>query len=246
MKVVLGIVWTAAAAFAQAPARTVLDGAYTSAQATRGEAAYQANCGGCHGETLDGRAMGPLRGDKFMDRWREDSLAPLFDHIKTKMPANAAGSLSTNTYLDILAFILQANTLPAGSQELTAETVATFRLVGREGPKPLPGNTLVAVIGCFTQGSGDAWTLSSATDPVRTRNADEITADEKDRARTQPTGTHEFELANLEDFRAGFSAKQYRGQKVEAKGVLFHRTDKDRIHVLALESVATSCTPAAP
>ncbi len=240
MKVVIGA-FCAAVAWAQPPAKTVLDGAYTKAQAARGESAYQANCGGCHGETLDGRAMGPLRGDKFMDRWREESLTPLFDHIKTRMPTNAAGSLSANTYLDILAFVLQANDLPAGSGELTLDTVGTFKLVGKQGPKPLPSNTLVAVIGCFVRDSGDAWLLMNATEPVRTRQADEITGDEKTRAGAQPLGTRELQLANLEEFRVGFNANSYRGQKVEAKGVLFHRPDKDRIHVLALETVAANC-----
>lgn len=239
MKLTIGLL--CAAAWAQTPVKTVLDGAYTAAQAARGEAAYQANCAGCHGETLDGRAMGPLRGDKFMDRWREDSLAPLFDHIKTRMPANAAGSLSANTYLGILAFILQANALPPGTQELTAETVGNFQLVGKDGPKPLPSNALVAVIGCFTRAEGDAWMLTRASEPVRTRNTDEITTEERTRGGTQPGGTKEFQLVNLDDFRAGFKPDAYKDQKVEAKGVLFRRTDRDRIHVLSLESVGAGC-----
>src|SRR5215471_9957650 len=97
-------------AFSQFPAvRTVLDGVYTEAQARRGEAQYQDNCSGCHGETLDGRTMGALRGEKFLDRWREDSLEFLFDHIKSRMPAGAPGSLSEGAYLDILAFMVEAN-----------------------------------------------------------------------------------------------------------------------------------------
>jgi S-disulfanyl-L-cysteine oxidoreductase SoxD len=224
------------AAFSQ----TVLDGAYTAAQATRGESAYQMNCGGCHGETLDGRAMGPLRGDKFLDRWREESLAPLFDHIRTRMPASAAGSLSTATYLDILAYILQVNQYPAGKQELTPESVAHFKLVGQDGPKPLPSNTLVAVIGCFSR-ANDEWEVSRATQPVRTRNADEISAEERTRAATLPLGALEFQLSNLDELPAGFKPEALNGHKVEAKGVLLRRTGKDRINVLTLEGVASDC-----
>jgi mono/diheme cytochrome c family protein len=226
----------ATALLAQPPAKTVLEGAYTAAQATRGEAAYQTSCAGCHGETLDGRAMGALRGEKFLDHWREDSLGLLFDHIKTRMPANAAGSLSANTYLDILAYILQQNGLPAGPQQLTAETVETFRLVGKDGPQPLASNTLVAVVGCFERGTGDTWILKSATEPARTANADQITSEEKAQAGKQRAGTREFLLSNLEDHRPGFRAETVRGKKVEAKGVLFRRTDRDRIHVLSLET----------
>src|SRR5215472_13813230 len=97
------------ATLSQSGGRSVLDGVYTQAQAIRGEAKYQDNCSGCHGETLDGRAMGALRGEKFLNRWREDSLDLLFNHIKTRMPARAPGSLSESVYLDVLAFILQAN-----------------------------------------------------------------------------------------------------------------------------------------
>jgi mono/diheme cytochrome c family protein len=44
---------------------TVLDGVILAAQAMRGEAQYQMHCSRCHGEDLSGRAMGPLKGDKF-------------------------------------------------------------------------------------------------------------------------------------------------------------------------------------
>jgi hypothetical protein len=37
------------------------------------------------------------------------------------MPANAPGSLSKTQYLDILAYILEVNGYPAGSQQLTAD-----------------------------------------------------------------------------------------------------------------------------
>lgn len=224
------------AAFAQ----TVLDGAYSAAQATRGESAYQLNCAGCHGETLDGRAMGPLRGDKFLDRWREESLAPLFDHIRTRMPANAAGSLSAATYLDILAYILQVNQYPAGQQELTAGSLVSFKLVGKDGPKPLASNTLVAIIGCFSRANDD-WGVSRATEPVRTRNADEITADERTRAAALPLGTLEFQLSNLDELPPSFKPEALSGHRVEAKGVLLRRPGRDRVNVLAVESVAPDC-----
>src|SRR5690242_8565868 len=167
--------------------KTVLDGIYTASQAARGEAAYGMNCAGCHGEDLYGRAMGPLRGDHFLDRWREDSLDILFTHIRTRMPANAAGSLSEAAYLDILAYILQVNGYPAGSRELTAAVVASTRLIGKNGPQPLPSNTLVQAVGCLTH-QGDDWVLIQAAEPVRTQDAENTTPEELSRTAALPLG----------------------------------------------------------
>ena len=84
-----------ATALAQAPT-TVLDGVYTPAQAARGEAAYSNCCGGCHdGQDADGPG---LTGKAFLDRWREDTLEPLFTFIKTRMPGNLPGSLDERAY----------------------------------------------------------------------------------------------------------------------------------------------------
>ena len=229
----------AVTALAQSGGRTVLDGVYSQAQAMRGEAQYQENCSGCHGETLDGRAMGALRGEKFLDRWREDSLDLLFNHIKTRMPARAPGSLSESTYLDILAFILQANDLPAGSKELTAVDLAGSKLVGKDGPKPLATNTLVAVTGCFESGPNKTWLLPSASEPVRTRNAAEITAEEMKGAAEKPLGSQSFRLQNLEDL-PNFNADTYQGHKVQVKGVLI-RGGTDRINVLSLGDTGAGC-----
>src|SRR5437868_14209744 len=84
--------------------RTVLDGVYTEAQAKRGEREYQARCERCHdGADVDGPM---LTGAPFVDRWREDSLEPLFAFIKTRMPRDAPGSLSDAANADLLAHVL--------------------------------------------------------------------------------------------------------------------------------------------
>src|SRR5262245_55296710 len=96
----------------QAP-RTVLDGAYTEMQATRGVAQYEQHCANCHeGVCSDGP---PLFGPQFIDRWREDTLDFLFTNMRTRMPRDSAGSLNDSTYLDVLAYILQKNRYPAGA-----------------------------------------------------------------------------------------------------------------------------------
>lgn len=229
-------------AWLQAADITVLDGVFTDVQAKRGEAAYGMNCAGCHGEDLYGRAMGPLRGDHFLDRWREDSLDVLFTHIRTRMPANAAGSLSEAAYLDILAYILQINGFPTGTRELTAAGAASTRLIGKNGPQPLPSNALVQAVGCLTH-QGDDWVLIQATEPVRTQDAENTTPEELSRAAALPLGKGTLRLQNLDELRPGFRADPWSGHKVQAKGVLIRQPNRDRINVLSLESVSPACGP---
>ena len=229
---------TVISAFGQTP-RTVLDGVYTDGQAKRGEAAYSMNCAGCHGEDLFGRAMGPLRGEHFLDRWREDGLNVLFTHIRTKMPANAAGSLGEATYLDILAYILQVNAFPAGTRELTADAVAGTLLVGKDGPQPLATNTLVQVVGCMTRNAGE-WMLTNAAEPRRTEDAEHSTPDELKDAAGRPLGSHTFRLQNLDELPE-FHPEQLEGHKLQAKGVLIRQTNRDRINVLSIEQLAATC-----
>ena len=229
-------------AWLQAADITVLDGVFTDVQAKRGESAYGMNCAGCHGEDLYGRAMGPLRGDHFLDRWREDSLDVLFTHIRTRMPANAAGSLSEAAYLDILAYLLQVNGYPAGSRELTAAGVASTRLVGKNGPQPLASNALVQTVGCLTR-QGNDWVLIQAAEPVRTQDAENTTPEELSRAAALPLGKGTLRLQNLDELRPGFHPDPWAGRKVQAKGVLIRQPNRDRINVLSLESVSPTCGP---
>jgi mono/diheme cytochrome c family protein len=222
----------------QAP-KTVLDGAYTEMQANRGAAQYDQHCANCHeGVCSDGP---PLFGPQFIDRWREDTLDFLFTNMRTRMPRDSAGSLNDGTYLDVLAYILQKNRYPAGSKELDTDAVRTTLLVGKDGPKPLPSNALVQVIGCLEAGPNNVWNLTNATDLVRTRKGDEIDADEAKRAATVALGTSIFRLPNATSFRPGFKPDAFNGHKVLAKGALARQSNGDRINLTALETVAPSC-----
>jgi mono/diheme cytochrome c family protein len=224
-----------AAAFAQAPA-TVLDGVYTAAQATRGEAAYSSSCVGCHeGQDADGPQ---LTGTVFLDRWREDKLASLFDFIRTSMPGNLPGGLEERTYVDVLAYILQANGLPAGQRELSASSVGSIQLVGPGGPKPLANLTIVRAVGCLSRDGDNAWALTKAGSPaaVRARIVDGTTPDELKASAGQPLGTLSFRLLSVPEKSASFA-----GQKVQVKGVLSRQSTVERINVMSLESVAAVC-----
>src|SRR5678816_4188887 len=61
--------------------QTVLDGVYTSAQAMRGKASYEASCASCHRADLSGFSGPPLQGALFLDRWREFTLNVLVEFI---------------------------------------------------------------------------------------------------------------------------------------------------------------------
>jgi len=220
------------------PSRTVLDGVFTDGQAKRGEAAYAVNCAECHdGADVDGPT---LEGTPFIDRWREDNLDILFTFVRTKMPADGPGKLSENTYLDIVAYLLQMNNYPGGARELTLDTLGTTRLVGEDGPKPLPTNTLIQSAGCFTSGTGGAWELTDSSELSRTRIADQITAQEQKSAATKPLGSQRFRLQNLTDI-SGFTPDSYKGHKVLVKGVIIRQPNNDRINVTALTTIGSSC-----
>lgn len=212
---------------------TVLAGVYSKEQAARGQDAYQDHCRSCHeGTDQDGP---DLKGADFVDRWRGDRLHILFTQIKTNMPGNKPGSLSESTSLDILAFLLSENGLPAGGRDLTADVTRMVDFVGQDGPKPLPSMTGVLLVGCLTSGPNGTWILTRASEPVRSRSLNGTTPEERQDSTTRPLGTHSFRLQNVGDLTAT------KDSKVQAKGVLIRQYMNDRINVTSLETVAPTC-----
>ena len=106
-----------------------------------------------------------LTGKAFLDRWREDKLESLFTFIKTSMPGNFPGSLDERAYADIMAYILQTNSLPAGERELSPDMVGSIQLVGAEGPRPLSNLTIVRAVGCLSPEANNTWALVKAGSP---------------------------------------------------------------------------------
>jgi len=95
-------------------------GPFTAEQANAGRAAFQANCAGCHGADLMGYP--PLAGSAFVGSWGTRTTRDLFGLIQTTMPTDRPGALPADTYVNIVAFILQSNGRTAGTQALTATT----------------------------------------------------------------------------------------------------------------------------
>jgi cytochrome c len=99
--------------------RTVWDGVYTSGQADRGRASYQQSCVSCHRDDLRGDNTAPsLVGESFLFLWGDMPVGELSARIQKLMPPDRPGTLTAQTYVDIIAFILQKNAFPAGDVEL--------------------------------------------------------------------------------------------------------------------------------
>ena len=223
--------------------KTVWSGIYTEAQATSGQAVYNQYCSGCHSQSLVGGASQgapALKGDKFMEAWREDSLESLFTKIRTTMPRRDPKSLSEKETTDIVAYIMQANEFPVGS-ELSASAMSAIRIQRQDGPKPLPNYAIISVVGCMTQ-DGENWTLTKASDPSRLRVAEKATPDELKAAGAKPLGTMTFRLQNLAMLGA-FDAQAHKGHKMMAKGPLIRNSSGERVSVTELEMVGSSCEP---
>jgi mono/diheme cytochrome c family protein len=110
-----------ASAFAQTT-KSVWSGVYTSEQAARGRDVYNAKCAECHGDDLEGRERAPaLAGGPFGQRWDGATLKKLFERMEEMPPDDPAARLTSKQYVDIVAFLLSANSIPAGAAELVAD-----------------------------------------------------------------------------------------------------------------------------
>jgi alcohol dehydrogenase (cytochrome c) len=113
---------------------------YTAAQAAAGRTAYEASCSACHRQDLGGTNEAPqLAGGNFLRDWSNRSVADLFDVIRTTMPPGDPGSLG-GAYVDIVAYILQANGARPGAQPLGANMSVPIRsLVLAQAPPGIAG-----------------------------------------------------------------------------------------------------------
>ncbi len=119
---------------------------YTEEQAARGKNYYYAACGMCHTAEPEGpngldmphdSGLGWHWGNQWRyavqagDRWLEtnsrisgkpqmwDTVADLYNKIRTTQPVYAVAGLSSEEYLSIVAYLLKQNGFPAGKEELT-------------------------------------------------------------------------------------------------------------------------------
>jgi cbb3-type cytochrome c oxidase subunit III len=171
-------------AAAQAPAqptRTVQDGVFSDAQATRGQALYAQRCAGCHGPALAGASAPALTGDLFTNKFRMEPLSALFIQIRYAMPpvpvapapagpgpagqtpaggnnaaaAPASPQLTNEQAADLVAHILKSNGFPAGKADFPAADAINSQIgwpAGRGvGAGSAPASTWYAPTGNLAQ-----------------------------------------------------------------------------------------------
>lgn len=90
---------------------------FTIVQVERGRTAYVARCASCHGVRLEGRDAPAIRGPSLAQKF--GSAARLYDYLSTTMPPSAPGQLGEQAYLNITAFILDANGARSCNDALT-------------------------------------------------------------------------------------------------------------------------------
>lgn len=101
---------------------SIWDGIFSAEQAIRGEAVYTEACIACHGQDLGGNSNSPgLVGMGFMFLWEGRSVGEFFEKIRSEMPTDRPGQLSIENYQDVVSYILQKNSYPAGSLELSSD-----------------------------------------------------------------------------------------------------------------------------
>ena len=73
----------------------------------------------------------------FLERWNGQTAFDMVQLIKQSMPQEAPDSLGQPVYVDIVAFLLKTNGLPAGTAELPADDAALKQVqVTSRAPTP--------------------------------------------------------------------------------------------------------------
>ena len=106
---------------------SVLDGVFTSGQASRGEQRFGQVCAACH-------STNEFRGGRFRIKWVGQTAGDFFDFVSTTMPDGDPGSLSLEDYANLLAYILSLNGYPAGEEPLPADVSALRNVRIEEAP----------------------------------------------------------------------------------------------------------------
>jgi len=75
-----------------------------------------------------------LAGPEFFSRWNGSSADDLVKTIRASMPQDAPDTLGTQTYVDLVSFLLKSNGASSGSAELPIDS-AGLKLVMVSNPK---------------------------------------------------------------------------------------------------------------
>ena len=119
------IALAAVCAMTVAAGQTTGDGIFTAMQAERGQAVYETFCISCH-EVEFYRTKLAL--------WQQAPVVELFDAMSATMPSEFPGGLSTEQYLDVLAYIFAITGSPPGDAELTLDSIDSIEIAAASAP----------------------------------------------------------------------------------------------------------------
>src|SRR4029078_1655680 len=220
MRVMVPVLMLLAVPTLLAQEKSVEQGVYTAAQAARGAKLFESNCTTCHREP--GGTAPVLGAERFPKTFSDATLQVVFTTIKTTMPRNAPGSLSDAEYVDVVAHLLKINSYADGMNELAVADLPAIKIPGQTGSLDF---ALVQVVGCLAQ-NGRVWTLSRATEPVRTREPEAPNDHAVARLDATTLGDRTFRLQQVYGAPAG-----WKDQKVVAKGFLTKSGNDARVNV---------------
>ena len=120
---------------------------FSADQAARGSELYQQNCAACHLANLTGSFEAPNLADTgFRSNWANRHVDEFVDMLQRTMPPQAPGSLDQSQYLDISAFLLEANNISASATALSLSAGSVLFLDNKAGAErvlerrtPVPG-----------------------------------------------------------------------------------------------------------
>jgi mono/diheme cytochrome c family protein len=222
--------------------KTVRDPVYTAAQAERGKQVYEANCVTCHLADLDGSANptagargAPLVGTRFVQDFGESKVSALFNKMKRDMPSGRPGSLGDQEYLDVATYVLQKNSFPAGSAELTPEVADITWIPGAGGGEGLENYTFVSSVGCLHQDPTRSWLLTNAEELKKT----EPSASPNGAAAGTGQKSGEFTFRLLDAI--SYNPEPHNGHKVRVTGYMVRLGAEIRVNVTSLQMVGAAC-----
>jgi mono/diheme cytochrome c family protein len=210
-------------------------GVYSAAQANRGRVVIESHCSSCHGDDLLGLEGPALIGNAFMLKWEQRNLDILFRKIRDTMPTGAVTSVSDDEKIDAVAYMLQRNGFAEGTTELTADIDALARIpmTRTAGPPTLRTGSLVQVTGCLSQGEGNAWVLTGATEPQAAAASPAQNSPNND-----APGTATVRLLSVFP-----DPSAHKGHKMKAGGLLVKDAAGLSVNVMTLDMISSSCGP---
>jgi mono/diheme cytochrome c family protein len=88
---------------------------YAAFQAERGKKTFDATCAACHQPE---HFVGP----EFVANWNDRRVGDFYSLVRNTMPVDNPGGLKEQDYLDVVAYLLQANHAPSGMDSLSTDT----------------------------------------------------------------------------------------------------------------------------